>query len=96
MAKKTIKAEKLKAFIVTFYMDNEDNPKSVVVVAFNKEEAGKIFIKWLHAKGMYERVYSLVVQQTRKTRKNAHMITKEFYEKQNNFVNELYEKRKDA
>ena len=85
--------EKLKAFIVTYYVDNEENPKSCVIIAHDKKEAGDIFIKWLHAKGAYERVTGVVVQPTRKTRKNAHMITKDFYDKQNAFVEDLYVKR---
>ena len=87
-----VKQEKLKAFIVTYYVDNEDNPKSCVVIAFNKKEAGERFIKWLNGKNMYERVTSVVCQTARRTRKNAHMISKDFYDKQNAYVNKLFEK----
>ncbi len=87
MPKKT-----LKAFIVTYYLNNEDNPRSCAIVAYDKKEAGDIFIKWLNAKHMYEVVTSLVVQPTRKTRRNKHMFTIEFYNRQNAFVNELLKK----
>lgn len=91
------KEEKLKAFIVTYYVDNEeDNPRSCAIIAYNKQEAGDIFIKWLHAKGAYERITGVVVQPTRKTRKNAHMINKDFYDKQNAFVKELEAKHGKA
>ena len=87
-----VKQEKLKAFIVTYYVDNEDNPKSCVVIAFNKKEAGERFIKWLKGKNLYNHVISVVCQTSRRTRKNAHMINNDFYEKQNAYVNKLFEK----
>ena len=86
------KQEKLKAFIVTYYVDNEDNPKSCAVIAFNKKEAGEKFIKWLYAKNMYDHVTSVVCQTARRTRKNAHIIKKDFYKKQNAYINKLFEK----
>ena len=85
-----VKQEKLKAFIVTYYLDNEVNPKSCVVIAFNKKEAGERFIKWLNGKNMYEHVTSVVCQTARRTRKNAYMINNDFYEKQNEYVNKLF------
>ena len=90
------KQEKLKAFIVTYYVDNEDNPRSCAIIAYNKEEAGDIFIRWLKAKNMYDRVTSAVCQRTKRTRKNAHMINKDFYDKQNAFVEELEAKHGKA
>ena len=87
-----VKQEKLKAFIVTFYVDNEDNPRSCAVIAHNKQEAGDIFIMWLKGKNRYERVSSVVCQTARRTRKNAYMINNDFYEKQNAYVNKLFEK----
>lgn len=90
------KQEKLKAFIVTYYVDNEDNPRSCAIIAYNKEEAGDIFIRWLKAKKWYERVTSVVCQRTKRTRKNAHMINKDFYDKQNAFVEELEAKHGKA
>ena len=87
-----VKQEKLKAFIVTWYVVNDDNPRSCVIIAHNKKEAGDIFIMWLKGKNMYERVTSVVCQTARRTRKNAHMINNDFYDKQNAYVNKLFEK----
>lgn len=80
------KQETLKAFIITYYVDNEDKPKSFAIIAYNKKEAGDIFIRWLKAVNMYDIVTSVVSQRTRRTRKNAHMISKNFYDKQNAFL----------
>ena len=90
------KETKLKAFIVTYYVDNEDDPRSCAIIAYNKEEAGNIFIRWLKAVNKYDRVTSVVCQRTRRTRKNAHMINKDFYDKQNAFVEELEAKHGKA
>lgn len=83
------KETKLKAFIATYYVVNENDPRSCAIIAYDKKEAGDIFIKWLKAKNMYDRVTSVVCQRTKRTRKNAHMINKDFYDKQNAFVEEL-------
>ena len=87
---------KLKAFIVTYYVDNEDDPRSCAIIAYNKEEAGDIFIRWLKAVKKYDRVTGVVCQRTRRTRKNAHMINKDFYDKQNAFVEQLEAKHGKA
>ena len=87
-----VKQEKLKAFIVTWYFVNDDNPKSCVVIAHNKKEAGDIFVMWLKGKNIYERVTSVVCQTARRTRKNAYMINNDYYDKQNAYVNKLFEK----
>lgn len=83
------KQETLKAFIVTYIVDNEDNPKSCAIIAYNKREAGDLFIRWLKAVKKYERVTGVVCQRTKKTRENAHMINKDFYDKQNACIEEL-------
>ena len=86
---------KLKAYIVTYTFESkadEDDMHSVVIIAYSKDEAGDIFIKWLNAKHMYEVVRGVVVQQTRKTRRNAHMFTREFYNKQNAYIEQLTNK----
>lgn len=87
-----VKQEKLKAFIVTWYVVNDDNPRSCAIIAHNKKEAGDIFVMWLKGKNLYDRVISVVCQTSRRTRKNAHMINNDFYEKQNAYVNKLFEK----
>ena len=87
-----VNQEKLKAFIVTWYFVNNDNPRSCAIVAHNKQEAGDIFVMWLKGKNIYERVTSVVCQTARRTRKNARIINNDFYEKQNDYVNKLFEK----
>lgn len=83
---------KLKAFIVTYYVDNLDKPRSVAIIAYDKKEAGDIFIKWAKATNNYERIKGVVCQRTKRTRKNAHMINKDFYQRQNDFVEQLTQK----
>ena len=87
-----VKQEKLKAFIVTWYVVNNDKPRSCAIIAHNKQEAGDIFVMWLKGKNLYERVTSVVCQTARRTRKNVHMINNDFYDKQNAYVNKLFEK----
>ena len=87
-----VKQEKLKAFIVTWYVTIDDKPRSCAIIAHNKKEAGDIFVMWLKGKNLYERVTSVVCQTARRSRKNAHMINNDFYDKQNAYVNKLFEK----
>lgn len=87
-----VKQEKLKAFIVTWYVVNDDKPRSCAIIAHNKKEAGDIFVMWLKGINLYDRVISVVCQTSRRTRKNAYMISNDFYEKQNAYVNKLFEK----
>ena len=83
---------KLKAFIISVYIDDETNIKSCVVIAYDKKEAGNIFVKWAKAKHVYERINGIVCQEVKKTSKNSHMISVEFYNKQNIYVDELTRK----
>lgn len=89
--------EKLSAFIITYNYEeahseeahseeNQTMMRSIVIIAHDKKEAGNTFIKWLHDKHMYERVNGVVVQPTRKTKKNARMLTNEYYERQQRLV----------
>ena len=81
----------LKAFIVTFCKmgDPNDVMRSVVVIAYSKKEAGDLFITWALGKNIYNVIEGVVVQRTRKTKKNAHMLTEEYYKRQCDFVNKL-------
>lgn len=87
--------KKLKAFIVSFSYheahseSNDVLVRSVVLVAYDKEEAGTLFVTWVKAKGFYERVDGVVVQKLQKTRKNKHFFTEDFYNRQNNFIEDL-------
>lgn len=81
----------LKAFAASFYLNGVDNPQSVVVIAVTLKEAQDTFIKWARGRGLYDRIASIVMQRLHKTKHNKHMFTLEFYEKQNEFVNKIYE-----
>ena len=83
------KEEKLKAFIVTFYVVNEENPRSLAIIAYDKKEACDMFVRWLKARSKYEQVTSFVCQVTRRTRKNAFMFSKERYDAQYDIINKL-------
>lgn len=89
---KNIKGQnkRLKAFLVSYVIDaKEDDLKSVVVTAFTKKEAGDLFIKWTKGKNVYDYISGIVVQGVRMTKRNAHFFTKEYYDRQNAFVNSL-------
>ena len=84
------KQKRLKAFLVSYVLDAKDNDlKSVEVTAFTKKEAGDLFIKWAKGKKLYERITGVVVQSIKLTKRNARFFTKEYYERQNAFVNSL-------
>lgn len=87
----------LKAYIITYTLtnvgENENDTRSVVIIAYDKKEAGDLFIKWLQATDMYNNVGGVVVQRTKKTKRNGHMITPAFYQRQNKYVDELFIER---
>lgn len=85
------KQDLLKGFIVSYTLPN-DELKSIFVVAYSKKEAGNIFIKWAQGKNVYEQINGIVVQGARKNKRNKHMFTKEYYNRQNSAVNDLYKK----
>ena len=85
------KQDLLKGFIVSFTLHNEEL-RSVFVVAYSKKEAGNIFVKWAQGKNVYEQINGIVVQGTRKNKRNQYMFTKEYYERQNSEVDKLYKK----
>ena len=86
----TSRNKRLKAFLVSYVLDAQKNDlKSVEVTAFTKKEAGDIFIKWAKGKKLYERITGVVVQSIKMTKRNVRFFTKEYYEKQNAFVNSL-------
>ena len=92
----TMQEKDLKAFLATFIVDGIGEPKddllSVIIIAFTKEEAGKLFVRWAKAKNLYEHITAIVVQRTRKTKHNKHLITLEYYNKQNTHVDNLERK----
>lgn len=92
MVKQTSKTKQLKAFLVTFSFENKEDLNNVVIISHNKEEAGDIFAMWAHGKNLYNKINAICVQPMRKTKRNAHMISEEFYNRQNAFVNAIFEK----
>lgn len=85
------KQDLLKGFIVSYTLHN-DEFRSVFVVAYSKKEAGNIFVKWAQSKNVYEQINGIVVQDVRKNKRNQYMLTKEYYERQNSVVDNLYKK----
>ena len=74
----------LKAFLVTYLTETDKDYKHVIVVAFKKKEAGKLFVQWAITKNLYNSIKGVVVQQVRKTKQNAKFYTLDFYYKQFN------------
>lgn len=92
MKQKTLSEKQLKAFLVTFLLDYEEEYKSVAVVAYNKQEAGDTFAMWAHGKRLYVHIKGICVQRMRKTKRNGRMFTKAYYDRQNAFVEDLFNK----
>ena len=91
-----IKVRNLKAYSVVFTMPSEidygeNELHKVTIIAHNAEESEKIFTKYALAKKLYNEINTLTISSQLKTKSNKHMINKEFYIKQNDFVNKLYE-----
>lgn len=85
---------KLKAYLVAFNVmeavtnietgKTELKPQvhTTCVIAYSKKEAGDIFVKWLHLNNMYDKVTGVAVSRAKRTRQNAHLLTKAFYDKE--------------
>ena len=92
----TIKVRNLKAYSVVFTMPSEidygeNELHKITIIAHNSDEAEEIFTKYALAKKLYAEINTLTISSQLKTKSNKHMINKEFYIKQNDFVNKLYE-----
>ena len=95
-----IKVRNLKAYSVCFTMPSKiDYGKNklhkVTIIAYTSEEAEDIFTKYAVAKRKYDEINKITIETQRKTKSNKHMINKDFYIKQNDFVNKLYEEFKN-
>ena len=90
MVKQTSKTKQLKAFLVTFSLENEKDLKSVVVIAYDKKDACTIFTRWASGKNLYDKMNAVCAQTMRKSKRNAHIISEEYYKCQNEFVNNLF------
>lgn len=83
------KQDLLKCFIVSFTLHNGDL-RNVFVVAHTKKEADDLFIKWAMGKKIYSLIGGVVIQKAKVTDANKHMITNDYYVKQNEVVNFLF------
>ena len=91
-----IKVRNLKAYSVVFTMPSEidygeNELHKITIIAYTSEEAEEIFTKYALAKKLYDDINYISVETQLKTKSNKHMINKDFYIKQNDFVNQLYE-----
>ena len=95
-----IKVRNLKAYSVCFTMPSkidygENELHKITIIAHNSNEAEDIFTKYAVAKRLYDEINYISIETQLKTKSNKHMINKDFYIKQNDFVNKLYEQFKN-
>ena len=93
----TIKVRNLKAYSVCFKMPSkieygENELHKITIIAHNSKEAEDIFTKYAVAKRLYDEINKITIETQLKSKSNKHMINKEFYIKQNDYVNELFDK----
>lgn len=86
------KKEQLNCFIISYNLTNEAKNvvHNVFVVAYTTKEAGNLFIKWAMGKKIYSLIGGIVTQKAKVTNANKHMITNDYYTKQNEEVNFLF------
>ena len=94
-----IKVRNLKAYSVCFTMPSEidygeNELHKITIIAHNSKEAEEIFTKYAIAKKLYNDINYIIIESQLKSKSNKHMINKDFYIKQNDFVNKLYEEFK--
>ena len=92
-----IKVRNLKAYSVCFTMPSEidygeNELHKLTIIAHNSKEAEDIFTKYAVAKRLYDEINKITIEAQLKSKSNKHMINKEFYIKQNDYVNELFDK----
>ena len=92
-----IKVRNLKAYSVCFTMPSkidygENELHKITIIAHNSKEAEEIFTKYAVAKKLYDEINYISIETQLKSKSNKHMINKDFYIKQNDYVNELFEK----
>ena len=95
-----IKVRNLKAYSVCFTMPSEidygeNELHKITIIAHNSKEAEEIFTKYAIAKKLYNDINYISIESQFKSKSNKHMINKDFYIKQNDFVNKLYEEFKN-
>ena len=93
----TIKVRNLKAYSVVFTMPSEidygeNELHKITIIAHNSKEAEDIFTKYAIATKLYDDINYISIETQLKSKSNKHMINKDFYIKQNAYVNKLFEK----
>ena len=91
-----IKVRNLKAYSVVYTLPSkidygENELHKTTIIAHNSNEAEEIFTKYAKAKMLYNDLNYISIETQLKSKSNKHMINKDFYIKQNEFVNKLYE-----
>ena len=92
-----IKVRNLKAYSVCFTMPSkidygENELHKITIIAHSSKEAEEIFTKYANAKRLYDEINKITIETQLKSKSNKHMINKDFYIKQNAYVNKLFEK----
>ena len=91
-----IKVRNLKAYSVVYTLPSEidygeNELHKITIIAHNTKEAEEIFTKYAKAKKLYNDLNYISIETQLKSKSNKHMINKDFYIKQYDFVNKLYE-----
>ena len=92
MEEKTLKNKTLKAFIVSYTLNavvGKDPQKNVAIIAYDKKEAGNLFIAWAKGKNIYEQISGVVCVRAKKTNRNKSMVTSTYYKRQCDYVESL-------
>ena len=94
-----IKVRNLKAYSVVYTLPSEidygeNELHKTTIIAHNTKEAEEIFTKYAKAKKLYNDLNYISIETQLKSKSNKHLINKDFYIKQNDFVNKLYEEFK--
>ena len=95
-----IKVRNLKAYSVVYSLPSEfdygeNELHKTTIIAHNTKEAEEIFTKYAKVKKLYNDLNYISIETQLKSKSNKHMINKDFYIKQNDFVKKLYEEFKN-
>ena len=91
---------KLKAFAVIYSIESKSyfdlyEHHTVITVAYSRGEANDIFTKYAKAKKLYDKIIYINIEIIDEIKRVKHMINKDYYIKQNDLVNKLYEEFKN-
>lgn len=91
-----IRVRQLKAYSIHFTVDSKEDAEeqdhyNVKIIAYDQKEAIDIFTKLAIAKRLYDEINYMSIETIHKIKRNPHISLKEFYIKQNDFVNKLFD-----